>query len=126
MSRRVVVVTVRVRRWIPAAWGGYYDLVRVPHGHIPVPLVRGLWRYLPLPVREFRTWEFYECPLCGTPSFFKGVCWECQDWDWAAAERYYSRRRRREYFRAVWKRVELWLLPLLLLLGRAWYVRARR
>lgn len=118
----------------PAA-GLYYDLIRVPHGHIPVPRVK-LWALLPLPVLEFRDYDFFSCPECGEPSFFKinYACWNCEDvleYDcgrkaWRAWQARVHRRARRIYFRGLVKRLEYLLLPVLLLMGKAWYVRSER
>jgi hypothetical protein len=109
--------------------GYYYDLIRVPHGHIPVPKAN-LWSHLPLPIKEFRDECYYRCPSCGEPSFFKiqYVCDECFE-DLDDIEQYYYkcfrvRMERRDYFRSFWKRIEYLLLPILVLTGKAWYVLA--
>ena len=113
----------------------YYDLIHVPHGHIPAPLTN-LWSNLPIPIKEKRDWDFYYCPCCGEPSFFKihFACWQCQDdfeefgaWDLEKRMRHrYYRKRRRDYFRNVFKRLEYLFLPILILLGKAWYVWSMR
>jgi len=117
--------------------GRYYDLVRVPHGHIPVPKVN-MWSGFPIPVREIRGYDYYHCPNCGQPSFFKVnvMCRYCEDdasYDYAsdgeqeeAMSRIYRLRSRRNYFREIWKRLEYLILPVLVLLGQSWYVEARR
>lgn len=117
------------------ATGRYYDLVHVPHGHIPAPRIR-LWSRLPLPVKEFRSWDFFSCPECGKPSFFKLIymCRSCEDileYDvvraaWVHGQARVARRARRNYFRAFLKRLEYLMLPVLVLLGKAWYVRSKR
>lgn len=54
----------------------YYDLIELPSGrHIPVPIARELVgdkeiSKIPLS-RKIRDEEFFECPQCGEPSFFK-------------------------------------------------------
>jgi hypothetical protein len=108
--------------------GNYYDLIRVPHGHIPVPKAN-LWSHLPLPIKEFRDERFYRCPNCGLPSFFKiqYMCDECFEDDDLIKQYSDSRRiqaERRDYFRSFWKRIEYLLLPMLVLTGKAWYVLA--
>ena len=116
---------------IQPKYGRYYDLIRVPHGHIPVPLAK-LWSRLPIPVKEIRDENYYSCPVCGEPSFFKirYACRYCLDEfdydpkleDWAWKE--YQRRMRRDYFRNFLKRIEYLILPFLILIGKAWYVRS--
>jgi len=121
--------------------GRYYDLVRVPHGHIPVPKVNA-WSGFPIPFREVRGYDYYRCPNCGGPSFFKvnAMCLDCEDDDFNREyeseedyrsqerdrERKYRLRVRRDFFRGIWKRLEYLVLPALILLGEAWYVEARR
>jgi hypothetical protein len=94
-----------------------------------------LWGSLPLPIREKRGQDFYFCPECGEPSFFKidGWCDECdrimEDCGLTPSRKFYARvirRKRRTYFRRFLKQLELLLLPLLVLLGKAWYVRTTR
>jgi len=114
-------------------YGRYYDLIRVPHGHIPAPLTN-LWSKLPIPVKEVRDENYYFCPVCGEPSFFKirYACWKCQgefeydpsleEWAWKE----YKRKMRKDYFRNFLKRIEYLILPFLVLIGKAWYVRSYR
>lgn len=111
----------------------YYDLIHVPHGHIPTPKTN-LWSHLPLPVKAIRGSRFYYCPCCGQPSFFKirYACWTCEE-DFAYDADYekkcyarYRRRERRRYFKQLFKRIEYLFLPILVLLGKAWYVRSVR
>lgn len=104
--------------------GRYYDLVRIPHGHIPAPIVN-FWSRLPLPIKEYRGWDFFYCPFCGRASFFKGICWDCSEYLPDSEYRYYRARLRREYFRKLWKRLEYMLLPFLVVIGKAWYVSSR-
>ena len=120
--------------------GGYYDLVRVPHGHVPVTKVF-LWSRLPIPVREIRNDHYFKCPECGAPSFFKidsaYSCRNCRfgldhaDWeDVMRLDRRFQlrwmRTRRHDYFRALWKSLEVLVLPFLVVSGRAWYVYSER
>jgi len=109
--------------------GLYYDLIRVPHGHIPAPMTN-LWSALPIPVKDERGCDYYYCPNCGEPSFFKINSWcrTCEAWDLVDDEivRRYKRRRRRKYFKEIFKRIEYWFLPILILLGKAWYVGSTR
>jgi len=118
---------------IKAKDGRYYDLIHVPHGHIPTPLMN-LWSHLPLPIKDFRTGSFYRCPECGMGSFFKVNSW-CDQCDYEFTyetsygkyiKRRYHRRRRRKYFKELLKQVEYWFLPILVVLGKAWYVRSER
>ena len=103
--------------------GFYYDLIRVPHGHIPAPLVR-LWSRLPLPIKEFRKYDYYHCPICGEPSFFKGVCDDCFFYYPFETDTWYKQTARKEYFRQILKRIECIFLPFLAFFGKAWYVLA--
>lgn len=116
-----------------ASQGLYYDLIRVPHGHIPAPKAN-LWSHFPIPVKELRDWNFYSCPECGDPSFFKinymcRTCEEMFEYDlgqnaWDAAQRRAGRRARRKYFKELLKRIEYLILPFLVLMRKAWYVRS--
>ena len=113
--------------------GLYYDLVRVPHGHVPVGKVF-LWKRFPLLVGEIRSNNYFKCPSCGALSFFKSdIC--CRDcaangkYSWIVGEnilRRWQNRDRRDYFRKFLKTLEVLVLPVLALLGRAWYVRSDR
>ena len=113
--------------------GLYYDLVRVPHGHIPVSKIF-LWKRFPLLVREIRGDKYFSCPECGMPSFFKvDVC--CRGCAarglnrWSVGEnilRRWENRSRRDYFRRLLKDLEVLVLPVLALSGSAWYVRSDR
>jgi len=113
--------------------GWYYDLIKLPHGHLPAPKVN-LWSHLPLPVKEWRDENYYCCPMCGKPSFFKinFACYSCQDdfeydekaYEWAQRRAKIAQRRR--YFKQIWKRLEYLILPLLVLLGKASYVPSIR
>ena len=113
--------------------GLYYDLIRIPHGHIPAPKVK-FWKSLPIPIKGTRTQDTFHCPWCGRPSFFKvfdqcRVCdWEQEDdWEtWKFNEARYQKRLKREKGRKRWKRLECALLPLLVLFGKAWYMRSAR
>lgn len=127
-ERRNLEMSERLR----PRYGRYYDLIRVPHGHIPAPLTN-LWSLLPVPARESRGSGFYFCPVCGGPSFFKiryACSWceedlgfdDSEDWAWKR----YKRKSRRDYFRELFKRIEYLFLPILILLGKAWYVRSTR
>ena len=57
----------------------YYDLIEVPHGHIPAPLLFPLYRFIPLREGEPRDESFFSCPICGAASFFSGVCSFCEE-----------------------------------------------
>ena len=106
--------------------GNYYDLIRVPHGHIPVSKVF-LWKRFPLLVREIRGNDYFKCPSCGGPSFFK-VNYQCpicdDEYGWLRPK--FRRRERRDYFRKFLKDLEVLVLPVLALMGKAWYVRSGR
>lgn len=106
----------------------YYDLVKIPHGHVPAPMVR-FWRWLPMPLNGYRTEWTFSCPVCGEPSFFKiwDMCWDCEQYgDWSYDDDRYKRRREREKWRRRWKTLEYVFLPLLVLLGKSWYLRSTR
>lgn len=116
---------------IRPVFGRYYDLVRVPHGHVPVGKV-WLWRSFPLLVREIRDDKFFKCPECGHSEFFKNESWcrccgvQNPEFDWEAMRRRAQNRRRRAYFRNLAKQVEVLVLPVLAFCGLAWYVRSER
>jgi len=104
----------------------YYDLLVIPHGHIPAPMVR-FWSWLPIPVKGLRTYDTFSCPVCGMPSFFKidYMCRECESWN--DGEEYYLHWKSREgkrKKRLKWKAFEYALLPLYILLGKAWYMKS--
>lgn len=106
----------------------YYDLIRIPHGHIPAPMAN-FWSSFPIPIKEKRGWDYYYCPMCGSGSFFKVdvACWCCQyDFDYNFLHRVYEKKRRHDYFRRLWKKLEYLFLPILVLIGKAWYVRSER
>jgi len=129
-----------------AAEGLYYDLIRVPHGHVPAGKV-WLWRRFPLVVKEFRGDGFFKCPECGQANFFKS-CHFCpsssfqtmddffyqaygalgakRQMDLLAYRRRCTARARRDYFRRFIKDVEVLFLPVFALLGKAWYIRSER
>jgi hypothetical protein len=138
---------VRLKAWLKLkpklrpGDGGYYDLVRVPHGHVPVGKV-WLWRRLPIPVREIRGDRYFRCPECGRQGFFKQMrsCMLCrcrlselrysfpEEWVKASSSRALRvlKRERQDYFRGLLKRLECLVLPVLVLAGQAWYVRSER
>ena len=138
------VIWFNEKEMIRAAWlktkpflrpgqGLYYDLVRVPHGHVPVGKV-WLWSRFPLIVKEFRGNTYFKCPECGLPSFFKSdiCCRNCAangKSSWFVGEnilRRWQNRDRRDYFRKFLKDLEVLVLPVLALMGKAWYVRSER
>jgi len=91
--------------------GRYYDLLHLPHGHLPVPMLKR-WRHFPIPTQHIRDEYFYSCPVCGEPSFFREnpCCQEC--WglygepsrsDWLT--RRMNRNRRKNYFKNMRKRI---------------------
>ncbi len=105
------------------AVGLYYDLIRVPHGHVPVGKV-WLWKRFPLLIKQVRDDKFFKCSQCGSPSFFKtNHCPNCTCW-------FHPNRlhilARRDYFRNLAKSLEILVLPVLALLGKAWYVHSER
>lgn len=109
-----------------AGKGRYYDLIKVPHGHIPVSRIK-LWSKLPIPIKAFRGYGFFKCPECGSPSFFQIVqdCGCCGAFMEDGYERL-LRRKRRRYFKGILKRIESLILPILVLTGKAYYVRSER
>lgn len=120
-------------KFISSEKGRYYDLIRIPHGHIPAPKVK-FWGGLPIPIKGERTQDTFSCPSCGRSSFFKvfhqcRVCeWEQEDdWEtWKYNEGRYQKRLKREKWRKRWKKLEYALLPFLILIGKAWYIRSAR
>ena len=111
----------------------YYDLIKIPHGHIPAPMVE-FWKWLPIPVVGKRTSKTFYCPNCGCSSFFKAnySCESCREYYEDTEESYkrwnkrYEQRRKREKKRARWKNIEYAILPLLILTGKAGYLRSIR
>jgi hypothetical protein len=108
--------------------GNYYDLIRIPHGHIPVPNTN-LWSRLPLSVKEFRDEHYYRCPTCGAPTFFKikymcEICFEDDDIFEQYSDSKHILIERKDYFRNFLKRIEYLFLPILILTGKAYYVLA--
>ena len=101
----------------------YYDLVRIPHGHIPAPMIK-FWGWIPIPVKGTRSYNTFHCPVCGSPSFYKTGygCHECQ-YDY---EQEFKRYHKREQRRKNWKRLEHAILPLLVILGKVWYMPSER
>lgn len=97
---------------IPSCVGGYFDLIRVPHGHIPVGKVFWLWRKKKIQVREIRGYDYFSCPVCSTPNFYRACSYH----------NYY----RTGLYRAFMKKVENLFLPLLILFGKAWFVASNR
>ena len=106
-------------------------MIQIPHGHIPAPLIIKLYQYLLIPAGKKRENDFYSCPECGRPSFFKITKWcdicdeEIQDEEKYAEyyERWQSRERenrRRQKF----KKIEHVLLPILLIFGLVRYNRS--
>ena len=113
----------------------YYDLVKIPHGHIPAPMVK-FWSWLPIPIKGKRTSTTFFCPNCGEPSFFKirERCNWCEQWwdenddevSYKEMRKKYDWKRKREKWRRRWKELEYALLPLLILFGKAGYLRSVR
>ena len=114
-------------KWTRCSDALYYDLVKIPHGHVPAPRVK-LWSWLPLPVKGYRTEWTFSCPVCGRDSFFK-VFYRCRECEWdnyEESEESWKRRSRREKWRNRWKKLEYAMLPLLVLFGKAGYLRTTR
>jgi len=108
----------------------YYDLIEIPHGHIPAPMVR-FWDWLPIPVGDNRNYHTYYCPRCGEPSFFKQdfACQRCDlkmDWSDFNNIRRWDEYQDREKWRNRWKQLEYIFLPILVLLGKAKYMKSVR
>jgi len=104
----------------------YYDLVKIPHGHIPAPMIK-FWGWLPIPEGPQRTYNTFHCPTCGSPSFFKtGLsCPDCE-WNQEDNEQTWKKYIKRENGRRKWKRFEHAILPLLVLTGQAKYMVSER
>jgi predicted RNA-binding Zn-ribbon protein involved in translation (DUF1610 family) len=121
---------LKLKTKIRPGQGLYYDLIQVPHGHVPVGKVF-LWKRFPLLVREFRDNSYFKCPECGAPSFFKvnyqcPICDDGRDDEHGWLRPKFRRRERRDYFRKFLKDLEVLVLPVLALMGKAWYVRSER
>jgi len=124
----------------------YYDLIRLPHGHWPAPMLFFLWKYLPIPRGKPRDDSFYKCHECGRNSFFKILRWcdiceselqNCYDsefnWDKLKYEdkkeklnNNYQKRLKRENKRFLLKKIEHIFLPILLLFGKVKYNKSTR
>lgn len=104
--------------------GFYYDLVRVPHGHIPAPMVK-FWKKLPIPIGGQRDTKTFHCINCGAPSFFKNpdYCFSCATYRWDSHDEDHKEKEKRRQRK---KDIEYALLPILILLGKAWYLRTTR
>lgn len=126
--------------------GRYYDLLHLPHGHFPIPMLKR-WRGFPILARHVRDEYFYSCSCCGEPSFFQEApycreCWELHGDPSGSTwlTRRENRDKRRTYFKNLWKRLDCLFLPILVLLNRiparilpkrfrryrAWYVVSLR
>jgi len=107
----------------------YYDLVRIPHGHIPAPMIK-FWGWLPIPIKGKRDWNTFCCPVCGQGSFYKidYMCRECEQWydDDEAQYQYYLKRMKKQKHRKLLKKIEHGLLPILVLFGKVWYMPSVR
>lgn len=106
--------------------GRYYDLIKVPHGHIPVSQIK-LWSKLLIPIKAFRGYGYFRCPECDSPSFFRLIfdCGCCGAFMEGGYKRF-LRRQRRRYFKGILKRLESLILPILVFTGKAYYVRSER
>ena len=113
----------------------YYDLVRIPHGHFPGPLIPEIFKYLPIPAGKKRDDSFYSCPECGRPTFFKITKWckDCKDMIYFSEEKEYQQHYERWQKRKVedkrrlkFKKIEIYLLPILIILGLARYNKSIR
>jgi hypothetical protein len=107
--------------------GKYYDLIKLPSGHYPAPKLR-LWKRLPIPVQGIRHSSTFRCPRCGRVSFFKSTygCFWCENYGHSMSVSVRRKIRRREYFRNLRKKLELLILPVLVLLGKAYYMTSIR
>jgi len=101
----------------------YYDLVRIPHGHIPAPMIK-FWSWLPIPIKGQRDWDTFHCPVCGGSSFYKvkAYCEDCASFFEEDEGKTWRAWKERDTKRWKWKRLEHALLPLLVLIGKAWYL----
>ena len=110
----------------------YYDLVKIPHGHIPAPKVK-FWSWLPIPIKGKRDSNTFQCPKCGRTNFFKILdrCETCKYEDSLTYDHEYDYEYslhgpRYEKWRKRWKQLEYIFLPLLVLIGKASYLRSVR
>jgi len=100
----------------------YYDLVKIPHGHIPAPMIK-FWGWLPIPIKGNRDYDTFHCPTCGCSSFYKtGITCRYCDFRDDDNEQVWKKHQKREKNRKKWKRFEHAILPLLILFGKAWYM----
>ncbi|MBU7045015.1 MAG: hypothetical protein HXS54_01150 [Theionarchaea archaeon] len=114
----------------------YYDLIQTPHGHTPAPLIPKIFYNLPIPAGKKRDNSFYSCPECGRPSFFKIKRWcsICNDKFYYGGneelyEEYYKRclkRQSLDRMRLKLKKIEVFLLPILIVFRLARYNRSER
>ena len=101
-------------------------MIQIPHGHIPAPLIIKLYQYLPIPAGKKRDNDFYSCPECKSPSFFKitGCCDICEIRE---EQEYYERwqkREREDRRREKFKKIEHVFLPILLIFSLVRYNRS--
>ena len=114
----------------------YYDLIQTPHGHTPAPLIPKIFYNLLIPAGKERDNNFYSCPECGRPSFFKIKKWcgICDDQFYCGEneelyDEYYRRWQKRQSEdrrRLKFKKIEIYLLPILIIMGLARYNRSER
>jgi len=106
----------------------YYDLVSIPHGHIPAPMIK-FWDWLPIPIKGQRDYSTFHCQICGSPSFFKQGhgCHDCGgSYIRMDDEKEWVKHQGKEKTRKKWKRFEHAILPLLVLFGKASYMPSVR
>ena len=102
----------------------YYDLIQTPHGHTPAPLIPKIFYNLPIPAGKKRDNSFYSCPECGRHSFFK-----IEKWCGICDDEFYKRWQKRQSVdrrRLKFKKIEIYLLPILIIFGLARYNRSER
>jgi len=106
----------------------YYDLVRIPHGHIPAPMIK-FWDWLLIPVKGQRDYSTFHCNICGSSNFFKQGygCNDCGgSYPGMDDENDWKNNQLKEKTRKKWKHLEHAILPLLILFGKAWYMPSVR
>lgn len=110
--------------------GNYYDLITVPHGHIPSSKIFLVWKIFPIPIsKKLRDFDTFSCPVCGERSFFKIIMW-CRNCDQELiGERYtkekekYKERKSNHQHKQKLKIIENIFLPIFIIIGKAKYMR---
>lgn len=106
--------TIPIRTKTPY-FSAYYDLILIPSGHIPAPLVN-VWQHCRIPVAGQRDEETFTCPWCHTKSYYSGPC---SEWCKRQLPKSYFLNKKLSNMR---KRIEILFLPILVRIGKAHYI----